>query len=131
MGLNDPGALVVYIGELDLSTDLVGDSQETVITTNVLDSCAYFIDDKRTSTMPAEISTATPHSSMEHWKVCYFSRVVSIRLFTIYLLQQLGYALLAEMNDVGLRLRHASDFPINTQVRLKPGSVLGPSIIFF
>lgn len=70
MGPNDPGALVAYIGELDLSTDLVGDSQETVVIMTVSKSSAFFIDDKSTSTALTETDTI-PHSSVEYWKVCH------------------------------------------------------------
>lgn len=71
MGPDDSGAIVAYVGELDLSTDLVGDSQETVISTNLLNSYAFFIDDKSTCTISTEPHTMTPGSSVEYWKVCY------------------------------------------------------------
>jgi autophagy-related protein 2 len=72
MGPNNPGAMVAYVGELDLSTDLVGDSQETLISTNILNSRVFFIDDKGTCTVPVEKVSVTPGSATDYWKVCYF-----------------------------------------------------------
>jgi hypothetical protein len=63
--------LVAYVGELDFSTDLVGDSQETLVTTNVLDSYAFFIDDKSAPPVSDGSDTNTPHSGVEYWKVSF------------------------------------------------------------
>lgn len=123
MGPSNPGALVAYIGELDLSTDLVGDSLETVITANVLKSNAFFIDDKSTSTMLTETDTI-PRSSVEYWKVCRCHNSEPVHFYLSTLLQQLDYALLAEVDDIVVSLRHTNELPNNTQVRPKNVSML-------
>ncbi|KAF8590435.1 hypothetical protein K439DRAFT_1657242 [Ramaria rubella] len=96
VGPNRLGALVIYIGEIEFSTDLVGDSHETVFSMTVTNSYALFIDDTYTSTTTGDIST---HSGVEYWK-------------------QLGYALVAEVDDLGVRMSHRREPIVNTQVNV-------------
>ncbi|KAF8516917.1 hypothetical protein BU17DRAFT_50360 [Hysterangium stoloniferum] len=80
------GAAVLYIGELDFTTDLIGDSVDTTIDTNISNSCVLFIDELSASTSLDVNPGAGVQLGSHHWK-------------------QYGYALFADVDNAEVRIR--------------------------
>lgn len=65
---NYPGSMVAYIGELDFSTDIVGDSPETMINAGVPNFSLLFVDD--IGILLAKDDQEISQPGFESWKVC-------------------------------------------------------------
>lgn len=71
-GKHHPGALVLRMGEVDLETELVGQSSEIPLATRVLDTQALFIDDTSVSIVSSEVISDPTLQGIKYWKVSSF-----------------------------------------------------------
>ncbi|OCH92227.1 hypothetical protein OBBRIDRAFT_869049 [Obba rivulosa] len=107
MAARHPGALVSYFGELDFSTDIVGDSPEMEFNCGIASLSLYFLDDLK---VLAEDSTpAKQHkrgsSSGSIWR-------------------GMGYALLAELSGAQVKLlRDQAETPASVNVTVVDGDL--------
>jgi autophagy-related protein 2 len=99
-----PGAVVLFIGELDFTTDIVGDSPDFSFHMSVPSVSVLFTDSFSGYGGVGAQSTQMPVSSggMPYWKVC---PVVQYLLLADGHLQRTGHALLAETVDLDLKFQ--------------------------
>jgi autophagy-related protein 2 len=71
---DNPGALVVHMGETAFSTDIVGDAPESIFNISVPDLSILFIDDYQTGLQVKESDHMKPMEvqGAAHWKVSSF-----------------------------------------------------------
>lgn len=94
------GALVLSAGDVRVSTQLSGNSQETVLDAAVTALTVLFIDDYQSS---PDITKPYSKSDLEHWLVC---ACVPFLRSSLISLQSSGYALIASVHDTNVYLKH-------------------------
>ncbi|KAI0065395.1 hypothetical protein BV25DRAFT_1821795 [Artomyces pyxidatus] len=94
---NHPGAIVVYLGELEFSTDLVGDSPETSFIISVSSLGAFLTDDNGATIRSPSNSRPSSTKGITHWR-------------------KLGYALICEISDLNLVIKRVEGSPSKSDV---------------
>jgi autophagy-related protein 2 len=91
------GAVVLHMGDLKFSINLIGDSPDLAFALGVPAAAILAIDNISDMTAPED---RTSDRGPLYWKVCHVFNFVE-RMLTYY--QRSGFALLAEISDLTLR----------------------------
>ncbi|KAI0306470.1 hypothetical protein B0F90DRAFT_1690173 [Multifurca ochricompacta] len=93
------GALVLHLGDLDLSTEVVGDSPEMRLRTAGHALTALFINNYLEAVQDAGNRSAFDAQGVPYWK-------------------RLGYALIGEISDFALALRRSNTLPVQSEASI-------------
>lgn len=114
---NNAGAFVLHLGDLDLSTEMAGDSPEILLCIAGRDLAALFTDNYLEAAQDASIQSQPDAPGALHWKACHL-------LFSSYScltdLKRLGYALISEVSDLALRVRRSNNVLVQSEVQYLP-----------
>ncbi|KAI0256805.1 hypothetical protein BJV78DRAFT_309729 [Lactifluus subvellereus] len=94
---NSAGAFVLHLGDLDLSTEMAGDSPEILLCIAGRDLAALFTDNYLEAAQDASIQSQPDAPGALHWK-------------------RLGYALISEVSDLALRVRRSNNVLVQSEV---------------
>ena len=112
---NNNGAFVLHLGELDLSTEMVGDSQEIQLRIAGRALTALFSDNHLEAVQDSSGPSQPGAQDALYWKVCGLSLRLACSCST--LTKKLGYALIGEVSDLALAMKRSNIMPTQSEVR--------------
>lgn len=110
-----PGAIVVYVGDLDFSTDVIGKSPDVSFKIMVPSLALLAIDDTKSG---GDADGVNNTRGISFWKVR--RQVLDLRLCETHpsCLQSEGYAILAEIEDLDMNLQSTTGIPSSNLVSI-------------